>query len=84
MCLIQCPPAGSRNTAEVVFLLDCSTSTGIVGFHNLIKFVKDLIRSLDISPDRTRVGVIPFNEDVFSSFSLTKYDDKKGLLEAIG
>ncbi|XP_060605128.1 collagen alpha-1(XIV) chain-like [Ruditapes philippinarum] len=74
---------GSRNTAEVVFLLDCSTSTGIVGFHNLIKFVQDLVRTLDIAPDKTRVGVVPFNEDIFSSFSLSKYDNKKELLEAI-
>ncbi|XP_053380565.1 uncharacterized protein LOC123537793 [Mercenaria mercenaria] len=74
---------GSRNTAEVVFLLDCSTSTGIVGFHNLIKFVKDLVHIMDIAPDRTRVGVVPFNEDVFSSFSITAYSNKRDVLEAI-
>lgn len=74
---------GSRNTAEVVFLLDCSATTGVLGFHNLIRFVKELIHVMDIAPDRTRVGVIPYNESVFSSCSISTYYNKRELLEAI-
>ncbi|XP_052790967.1 cartilage matrix protein-like isoform X2 [Mya arenaria] len=74
---------GSRNTAEVVFALDCSTSTGVVGFHSLIKFVKELVSLLDVAPDRTRVAMVPYNEAVFTSFPLTAHTNKKDLLEAI-
>ncbi|KAL4219316.1 dendrite reproteinration [Mactra antiquata] len=74
---------GSRNTAEVIFALDCSTSTGIVGFHNLIKFVKNVIHMLDIGPDNTRVGMVPYNENIFSSFSITTYNNKTEIFEAI-
>lgn len=75
---------GNGNIAEIVFVLDCSTSIGPLGFRNLIQFVKDVIAILDIGPDRVRVGVLPYNEDIFQSFNITTYSTKHDLFNAIG
>ena len=74
---------GSRNTAEVIFLLDCSTCIDILGFHSVLQFIKDVVLGLDIGPDRVRVGVIPFNQDPFSAFAITAYTNKWDVLEAV-
>lgn len=81
--LLTCFDIGYGNTAEVIFLLDCSVCIDIVGFYNVIQFIKDVVQGLDISPDRTRVGVIPYNEDAFSSFGITAFTNKSEVLEAI-
>ena len=75
---------GNGNIAEIVFVLDCSTSIGLLGFRNLIQFVKDVISILDIGPDRVRVGLLPYNEDIFQSFNITTYSTRHDLLNAIG
>ncbi|XP_055959503.1 uncharacterized protein LOC126812158 [Patella vulgata] len=74
---------GSLNTAEVVFVLDCSASLGPVNFQNQLNFVKDIILGFDIAPDRVRIGLVPFNENVFHSFGLTQFQTREGVLEAI-
>ncbi|XP_071153289.1 uncharacterized protein [Mytilus edulis] len=74
---------GSGNTAEVVLVLDCSTSIGPLGFRRLIQFVKDLVCMYDIAPDRVRIGVLPFNEDIFQSFSISTHRTRHDILNAI-
>jgi len=49
----------------------------------VLKFVKELVHVMDIAPDRTRVGVIPYNEHVYSSCTISTYYNKRELLEAI-
>jgi hypothetical protein len=84
MVILVCCTSGNGNIAEIVFVLDCSTSIGQLGFRNLTQFVKDVISILDIGPDRVRVGVLPYNEDIFQSFNITTYSTKHDLLNAIG
>nr|KAG5710519.1 hypothetical protein BaRGS_013165 [Batillaria attramentaria] len=74
---------GSGATAELVFVLDCSTSLGIVGFHDQMTFVKDVVRTLDVGPDRVRVGVVPYNTDVFHVFGLLQHTNKQEVIEAV-
>ncbi|XP_052221663.1 collagen alpha-1(XII) chain-like [Dreissena polymorpha] len=74
---------GSRNTAEVVFVLDCSNNSDVVDFRDQIKFVRAVVDTLDIAPDRTRVGVVPYNEDVYNAFGINQYSNKGDVLEAI-
>ena len=75
---------GSQNAAEVVFVLDCSKNGGVVGLHNMIKFVKDIVINLDIAPDRTRVGLVPYNEEAFNYFGISTFDNKQDILREIG
>ena len=63
--------------------MDCSTCIDVVGFYNVIKFVKDIVLGLDIAQDRIRVGVLAYNEDVFSSFGINAYANKRDVLAAI-
>ncbi|XP_041370876.1 uncharacterized protein LOC121384520 isoform X2 [Gigantopelta aegis] len=74
---------GSGNTAEVIFVLDCSALLGHINFQCQMLFLKDVISGLDVAPDRVRVGLIPFNEDIIQAFGLTKHATKESLLENI-
>ena len=65
-------------------MLDCSTSLGIVGFHDQMTFVKDVVRTLQIGPDRVRVAVLPFNTDVFQAFGLLQHSTQEDIVKAIG
>ncbi|XP_069122124.1 uncharacterized protein [Argopecten irradians] len=70
-------------TAEVVFVLDSSSSIGTCGFRFLTTFVKDVVSSFDVGPERVRVGVIPYNDAIYNSFGFTKHPTKRGLVSAI-
>lgn len=65
---------GGNNTAEVIFLLDCSTSVTPMCFHYLTEFVKSVVESFTIGPDNIRVGVVPFSDDVYQAFGINKYN----------
>ncbi|OWF39486.1 uncharacterized protein LOC110464955 isoform X2 [Mizuhopecten yessoensis] len=74
---------GTGTTAEVVFVLDSSSSIGTCGFRFLTTFVKDVVSSFDIGPERVRVGVIPYNDAIYNSFGFTKHPSKRGIVSAI-
>ncbi|XP_056009991.1 uncharacterized protein LOC125679923 isoform X3 [Ostrea edulis] len=65
---------GGNNTAEVMFLLDCSTSVTPMCFHHLTQFVKSVVESFTIGPDNVRVGVIPYSDDVYQTFGINRYN----------
>lgn len=65
---------GGNNTAEVIFLLDCSTSVTPMCFHDLTQFVKSVVESFTIGPDNIRVGVVPFSDDVYQTFGINRYN----------
>ncbi|ESP04773.1 hypothetical protein LOTGIDRAFT_155995 [Lottia gigantea] len=74
---------GSLNTAEVVFVLDCSASFGPVNFQHQVNFVKDVVQGFEVAPDRVRVGVVPYNESVFHCFGLTKFKNLEEVKNAM-
>ncbi|PVD22231.1 hypothetical protein C0Q70_18037 [Pomacea canaliculata] len=77
-------PPGSGSTAEVVFVLDCSTSVDAISFNDQMTFVKDVVRCLHVAPHRVRVGVVPYNTDVFQSFGLLQHSSGREVIEAVG
>ncbi|XP_078327196.1 uncharacterized protein LOC111124933 isoform X1 [Crassostrea virginica] len=64
---------GGNDTAEVIFLLDCSTSVTPMCFHYLTQFIKSVVESFSIGPSKIRVGVVPFSDDVYQAFGINKY-----------
>ncbi|KAL8606431.1 hypothetical protein ACOMHN_060336 [Nucella lapillus] len=74
---------GSGSTAEVVFVLDLSSSVGDRNFRDLMTFVKDMVRALPVGKDRVRVGVVPYNTDVFQSFGLRQHSTTEEILHAV-
>lgn len=76
--------SGGNNTAEVIFLLDCSTSVTPMCFHDLTQFVKSVVESFTIGPDNIRVGVVPFSDDVYQTFGINRYNMTYQICAAIG
>lgn len=65
---------GGNNAAEVIFLLDCSTSVTPMCFHYLTQFVKNVVESFTIGPENIRVGVVPFSDDVYQAFGINRFN----------
>ena len=75
---------GGNDTAEVIFLLDCSTSVTPMCFHYLTQFIKSVVESFSIGPSNIRVGVVPFSDDVYQAFGINKYSMAYQICAAIG
>ncbi|XP_041349211.1 cartilage matrix protein-like isoform X2 [Gigantopelta aegis] len=69
--------------ADVVFLLDSSSSIEFSDFHKQIRFTQEVVGLFDIGSDRTRVGVVLFSDSVHPTIDLSRYTDKTSLLSAI-
>lgn len=75
MCPEAPPPEGPclDTRADVTFLLDSSGSIHEEGWMNLKEFVVEVIRNLDLSPDKTRVAVIRYSTQAEVVFPFSKY-----------
>ena len=73
--------AGSK--AEVVFVLDSSTSVGPDNWKLELKFLADIVKRLRIGSNADRVGLVTYNTDAKVEFGLTKYTSKAALIRAI-
>ena len=73
----------NRSLADVIFVLDSSGSVGPTNFTVMKSFVKEIVNNLDISPDRTRVGLITFSRYPALRIQLTDYTNSTQLLAAI-
>lgn len=69
--------------ADVVFVLDASASIWGPHFRKQLDFVHSLSQEFDISPSRTRVGLIAFSDSSEEVFSLGSFADKQSVLSAI-
>ncbi|KAH3792882.1 hypothetical protein DPMN_146383 [Dreissena polymorpha] len=74
-------PGGRLLRDDLMGFLNRAISTGASTRYS--EFVKAVVDTLDIAPDRTRVGVVPYNEDVYNTFGINQYSNKEGVLEAI-
>ncbi|XP_076465728.1 matrilin-1-like [Babylonia areolata] len=57
--------------ADIYFLLDSSSSIWSVHFKEVLQFVSQLLHLFDVGPERTRVGVAVYSDDVTNVVSLT-------------
>lgn len=60
-------------SAEVVFLVDASTTVSPSNFELEKKFVKTASKSLQVSPDKTRAAVITYSDSTENVVELGKY-----------
>ncbi|GFR74758.1 collagen alpha-6(VI) chain [Elysia marginata] len=70
--------------ADVVFLLDASTSEGADNFKKQLSFVKNLVANLNIGPQAVKVGLVTFSDDAHLQFNLDDHVDKSILQLALG
>ncbi|XP_077382249.1 collagen alpha-6(VI) chain isoform X2 [Festucalex cinctus] len=66
--------------ADVVFLVDGSSSIGISNFQEVRGFLRTVVSGFDIGPDKVRVGLAQYTDQTFQEFLLKDHMDKKSLL----
>ncbi|XP_012934801.1 collagen alpha-6(VI) chain [Aplysia californica] len=66
-----------QKPAEVVFVLDVSSSIFMLDFTKLLTFVSNLIKLFDIGRHKTRVAAVSFSTNATVEFHLDEYYDQK-------
>lgn len=69
--------------ADIVFLVDESSSIGQNNFLIVLKFLKDLISSLNVGKDTVRVGLVTFAKIPTKVFDLNQYYNTSEIDNAI-
>uniref|UniRef100_A0A3B3H6V0 Matrilin 4 n=1 Tax=Oryzias latipes TaxID=8090 RepID=A0A3B3H6V0_ORYLA len=68
---------------DLIFLIDSSRSVRPHEFETMRKFMIDILNSLEIGPDSTRVGVVQYSSQVRSEFSLKTHGDLESVVAGI-
>ncbi|XP_068178959.1 collagen alpha-6(VI) chain isoform X2 [Antennarius striatus] len=69
--------------ADIVFLVDGSTSIGDNNFKEIQQFLKSVASGLDIGPDRVRMALAQYSHETYQEFLLKDHMDKTSLLAAL-
>ncbi|XP_022529876.2 collagen alpha-6(VI) chain isoform X2 [Astyanax mexicanus] len=76
-------PDCRANLADIVFLVDGSSSIGDADFLRMKRFLHAFIQGLEISADSIRVAVVQFSNNPHEDIPLGDYADKNELLEKV-
>ena len=68
---------------DVVFIVDSSGSIRSSRYPLVLDYVKGIVKSLEVHPDRARVGLITFGDEATVRFHLNTYATKEDVLQAI-
>ncbi|XP_037701037.1 collagen alpha-4(VI) chain-like [Choloepus didactylus] len=77
------PACGEAALADIVFLVDSSTSIGPQNFQKVKNFLQSVVLGLDISSDHVRVGLAQYNDNIYPAFHLNQYPLRSVVLEQI-
>lgn len=66
--------------ADIVFLVDGSSSIGDTNFQEVRQFLRSIVTGLDIGPDKVRVGLAQYSHETYQEFLLKDHMDKTSLL----
>ncbi|KAM6412908.1 collagen alpha-6(VI) chain-like [Pluvialis apricaria] len=69
--------------ADVMFLVDSSTSIGNENFQKMKNFMRELVNRTDVGADRVQIGVVQFSDKPKEEFKLNTYSTKRDILSAI-
>ncbi|XP_073341613.1 collagen alpha-6(VI) chain [Pagrus major] len=69
--------------ADIVFLVDGSSSIGISNFQSARDFLKSVVTGLDIGSDKVRIGLAQYSDEPHQEFLLKDHMDKNSLLTAL-
>ena len=79
----SCPECAKVTVADIVFLVDGSSSIGIDNFKSAREFLKSVVTGLDIGPDKVRIGLAQYSDEPHQEFLLKDHMDKSSLLTAL-
>ena len=74
----------TSGSADVVLVLDESTSVGNANYYRLGLFINDVIGGLTISTTDVQVGCLTFSDSIDDKFYLNTYSTPSGITKAIG
>ncbi|XP_074168927.1 collagen alpha-4(VI) chain [Rhinolophus sinicus] len=77
------PACREAVVADIVFLVDSSTSIGPQNFQKVKNFLRSVVLGLDIRSDQVRVGLAQYNDNIYPAFQLNQYPLKSVVLEHI-
>ncbi|KAK3595501.1 hypothetical protein CHS0354_021600 [Potamilus streckersoni] len=69
--------------ADIIFLLDSTSSESLIDFKNQLQFVKDFTQGFTIGKDHVQIGVVTFSTHPHNAFHLNDHLYKPALLNAI-
>lgn len=77
------PDCKKTEKADIIFLVDGSTSIDLIKFTSMQKFMKSIVNQTTVGEDLTHFGVILYSTDPKSVFTLNRYTTKQEVLAAI-
>ncbi|XP_063735127.1 collagen alpha-6(VI) chain-like [Eleginops maclovinus] len=69
--------------ADIVFLVDGSSSIERTNFVKIKGFLSSVIKALEIGRNKVRIGLAQYSEETYQEFLLKDHMDKTSLLEAV-
>ena len=69
--------------ADVIVMMDASGSIRRHRFEMFKDYIKAIISEFEVRPDRTRIGLLIFNDEVSVKFQMNSYKTKQDVLQAI-
>lgn len=81
--LFPCPECENAALADIVFLFDGSSSITSQNFNEYRHYLRNIIRALDIGPNKVRIGLAQYSDDFHQEFLLKDHMDRKSLLAAV-
>ncbi|XP_059162383.1 uncharacterized protein LOC131945272 [Physella acuta] len=76
-------PCTKRTKADIILLLDASTSIGKTNWANQVKFAAGVTENFNVGKDDVRFGTVIFNRNATKIFDLNKYFDHESLSKAL-
>ncbi|XP_046370521.2 collagen alpha-4(VI) chain-like isoform X2 [Haliotis rufescens] len=73
----------ASSAADIVFVLDSSSSEGLTNFKKQVTFVQKFVDQFDVSSTAVQFSIVVFSTAVYPQFDLDKYASKAALLAAI-
>ncbi|XP_029928332.1 collagen alpha-6(VI) chain-like [Myripristis murdjan] len=81
--LLSAQECANATVADIVFLVDGSSSIGIDNFQEVRQFLRKFIEGLDIGADKVRVGLAQYSNEPHQEFLLKDHMDKQSLLAQV-
>ncbi|KFD54577.1 hypothetical protein M514_04522, partial [Trichuris suis] len=72
-----------KNKADVIFLIDSSTSVDRENFTKLLHVISGTVQLMNVGANETRIGVTKFTGSPVTEFSLNDFDNREEILETI-
>ncbi|XP_014449748.1 collagen alpha-3(VI) chain isoform X4 [Alligator mississippiensis] len=80
---VSLPPDGEGDERDIVFLIDSSDSVRTDGLAHIRDFIIKIVQQLNVGPNKVRIGVVQFSNDVFPEFYLKTHKTKTAVVDAI-